>query len=112
MKASSTKSPFGHKLTVFDEVDRIGAGDFLCIESAKAQEGFAHHVRSQPMPVWIFDLIPEELLLVPDPVDRHDQAAREEVRKRPHDLVNLRVEKREIIVIIFQLVVDPSLSPF
>ena len=101
------QSAFGDELAVLDEVDGVGAGDLLRVECAEAEEGLAHHVRGQPVPVVVLHLIPEELLLLPDAVDGLHEAAREEVREGPDDLVNLCIEEGEVIVVVLQLLVDP-----
>ena len=97
---------FGNILAVLDEIDRIGSGDLLGVEGAESEEGLPHHVGSQPMSVNVLGLIPVEFLLVPDTVDGHNQAAREEIGKGPADLFYLCIEEGEVIFIILQLIVQ------
>ena len=95
------------ELTVLDEVDGVHTGDLLGVECAESQEGLAHHVCGQPVSVIVLDLIPEEFFLLSDTVNGLIQAAREEVREYPDDSVNFCINKREVIVVVFQFLVYP-----
>src|SRR5690606_519797 len=78
----------GDELTVLHEVDQILAGDLLRVEGVEAQPRLVVHVGSQPVAVGELELVPEELLLAADAVDRLHQAVREKVRELPHQFAD------------------------
>jgi hypothetical protein len=44
---------FSDILVVFDEINRILAGDLFGIKGSESKEGFSHHIGRQPVPVVI-----------------------------------------------------------
>ena len=58
-----------YQLAIFDEINRVLAGDLSGVESGKAEEGFTGHVGAQPVEMIVLVEIPEVLFLLPDADD-------------------------------------------
>ena len=98
----------GDVLAELDEINGILAGDLFGIKGPKPEEGFAPHVRCQPMPVVVLAVIPEEFLFGADAVDGLDQATGEKIGKSPDDLVHFLVQQFEVRVSANRPVPQPN----
>jgi len=87
----------------FNEINHTLAGDFFGIEGIEAEVGFRIHIRSQPVAVDGFGLIPEKFLFQPDAFHAFDETPGKQVGIGPQNFVDFVIQKLEIRFGIFYI---------